>query len=366
MTDAIIIRKLPPVWFIRSLNGFRSGLTWLNQQLFPSSFVLYERFLAFWFLPALRVAAELDIAGILNRGPKTLQELAELTATDQQALFRMMRALASQKVFKRRKDGRYINTSLSKVLVEGKGSLRYMVMQHLGTINWSVFNELSYSIKSGKSAFSKVFDKKIYEYLAENEVESTLFDRSMTNLTEIGIEPFLSAYNFKQCKNIADIGGGEGLLLASILYENKNASGILFDLPEGLNNAEVILAKYGVRERVKIIRGNFFETAPAGFETYLLKNILHNWGDPDCIRILANIRNAMEENGRILILEMLLDEGNFASFGKLLDLQMMVFMEDGRERTKNEFGELLEKAGLKINRIIKTIAPFSIIEAVKD
>jgi hypothetical protein len=365
MTDAIIIRKLPPVWFIRALNGFRSGLTWLNGKLFPSSVVLYERFLAFWFLPALRVAAEMDIAGILNEGPKNLQELAERTGTDPEALFRMLRALASQKVFKRRKDGRYINTSLSKVLIEGRGSLRYMVMQHLGTINWTVFNELSYSIKSGKSAFSNVYGKKIYDFLSENPVESTLFDRSMTNLTQIGIEPFLSAYNFSKCKTIADIGGGEGLLLASILYQNKNAQGVLFDLPEGLNNAEVILKKYGVRDRVQVIPGNFFDTAPAGFETYLLKNILHNWGDAECVSILSNIRSSMDPQGRILILEMILDEGNNNSIGKLLDLQMMVFMEHGKERTSKEFEQLLEGSGLKTNRIYKTIAPFSIIEAVK-
>ena len=366
MTNAIIIRKLPPVWSVRILNRFRSGLIWLNGKLFPSSIVLYERFLFFWFLPALRVAAELDIAGILNKEPKTVGELAVLTGTDPEALLRLMRALASQKVFKKRKDGRYINTSLSRVLIEGKGSLRYMVMQHLGTINWSVFNDLSYSIKTGKSAFSKVFGKKIYDFLAENPEESSLFDKSMTNLTEIGIEPFLSAYNFKKCKTIADIGGGEGLLLASILYINKNATGILFDLPEGLNNAKNILHKYGISDRVKIIEGNFFESAPEGYETYLLKNILHNWGDADCIRILTNIRKSMMENGKILILEMMLDEGNTSSFGKLLDLQMMVFMDSGKERTRKEFELLLGQSGLKINRIIQTIAPFSIIEAVKN
>ena len=366
MSNAIMIRKLPPVWFVQALNGFRSGLTWLNGKLFPSSIVLYERFLFFWFLPALRVAAELDIAGILEKEPKTIGELATLTGSDPVALLRLMRALASQRVFKKRKDGRYVNTSLSKVLVEGKGSLRYMVMQHLGTINWSVFNDLSYSVRSGKSAFSKVFGKKIYEFLAENPEESILFDKSMTNLTEIGIEPFLSAYNFRKCRTIADIGGGEGLLLASILYINKNATGILFDLPEGLNNANNILRKYGVHDRVKIIEGNFFDFVPEGYETYLLKNILHNWGDADCIRILSNTRRSMMENGKILILEMMLDEGNKASFGKLLDLQMMVFMESGKERTRKEFEILLGQSGLLINRIIPTIAPFSIIEAVKN
>jgi hypothetical protein len=185
----------------------------------------------------------------------------------------------------------------------------------------------------------------------------------MTNLTEIAIEPILSAVNFSRYSVIADIGGGEGLLLSSILYKNGNARGILFDLQEVMKGAGNILQRFGVADRIQVIPGNFFETAPAGADAYLLKNILHNWSIEACITILNNIRNAMPEDGRILIFEMLLNEGNAASIGKLIDLQMMVFMEDGKERTVNEFEELLYQAGLKIIRIIPTISPISMIEA---
>jgi hypothetical protein len=366
MNNDIHIRKLPPVWFIGALNAFRSFLVWLNMRLYPSSVVLYEKFTALWFLPAIRVAAELDIAGLLATGPKSIEELARLTETDQDSLFRMMRALASQEVFKKRKDGLYINTPMSKALIEGKDSLRYMIMQHLGTLNWQVLNELSYSIKTGKTAFSKIHSKRIYDYLSENPKESALFDRSMTNLTEIVIEPVLSSVNFSRYPVIADIGGGEGLLLSSILYKNKNSSGILFDLPEGMMGADPILQRFGVTDRVRKVHGNFFETAPSGADAYLLKNILHNWSTPECVEILSIIRNAMPDHGRILILEMMLDEGNETSYGKLIDLQMMVFMQDGRERTRKEFESLVQQAGLRINRIIHTVAPISVIEAVKN
>ena len=160
-----VIRKLPPVWFIRALNSFRSGLLKLHRMTFPASVVMYERFTSFWVLAAIRVAAELDIAGILEKKSLSIGQLAERTGSDPQALFRMMRALSSENIFKRTKDGLYKNTKLSKVLTEGKGSLRYTLMQHLGTINWTIFNDLSYSIKTGKSAFSKVYGMKIYEYL---------------------------------------------------------------------------------------------------------------------------------------------------------------------------------------------------------
>ncbi len=364
MADPIVIRKLPPVWFIRALNAFRSGLLRLHRMTFPANVVLYERFTSLWVLPAIRVAAELDIAGILEKGPLTIEQLVARTGSDKEALLRLMRALASENIFKKTKDGLYKNTPLSIVLTDGKGSLRHMLMQHLGTVNWTVLNELSYSIKTGKSAFSKVYGMKIYDYLSQHPEASSLFDRSMTNLSEISIEPILSAIDFNNYPVIADIGGGEGLLLSSILYKHKNCRGILFDLPEGLTNAETIFEKFGVAGRIQVIPGSFFTTAPAGADVYLLKNVIHNWSLEESVKILTNIRNVMPPHGKILIIEMILDEENHASFGKLIDLQMMVFMEKGKERTRKEFESLLQQAGLRINRIIPTIAPVSIIEAV--
>jgi hypothetical protein len=364
MADHIVIRKLPPVWFIKAINSFRSWLLWLHRKTFPANIVLYERFTSLWVLSAIRVAAELDIAGILEKEPLSVEQLAERTGSDREALYRMMRALASEKIFKKTRNGLYRNTSLSKVLTDGKGSIRYTLMQHLGNLNWGTLNHLSYSIHTGKSAFSEVYGMKIYDYLSQNPAESALFDRSMTNLSEISIEPILSAVDFSNYPVIADIGGGEGLLLSSILYKYKNSRGILYDLPEGMIHAETIFEKYGVADRIEVIQGSFFDSAPAGADVYLLKNVIHNWSFEDCLKILTNIRKIMPRHGKILIIEMILDEENHPSLGKLIDIQMMVFMENGKERTRKEFGSLLEHSGLRISRIIPTIAPISIIEAV--
>jgi DNA-binding Lrp family transcriptional regulator len=364
MPNPIIIHKLPPVWFIRILIAFRNGLLKIHRSTFPANVVMYERLTSFWVLAAIRVAAELDIAGILEKGPLTIEKLAENTGSDPDALFRMMRALVSEGIFKLNRKGLYKNTFQSKVLAEGKGSLRQTMMQHLGTLNWTVFNDLSYCIRTGKSAFSKVYGLKIYDYLAEHKLESELFDRSMTNLSEISIEPILNAFDFSNYPLIADIGGGEGLLLSSILYKTKHSKGILFDLPEGLANSKAILEKYGVTGRVEVVEGSFFTAAPAGADAYILKNILHNWSQEDSVRILTNIRKNMPPHAKILILEMILGEDSLPFFGKLIDLQMMVFMEAGKERTLKEFDELLHQSGLKLNKVIPTIAPISIIEAV--
>ena len=365
MNDDIHIRKLPPVWFIKALSSFRNLLLLINRRLFPSRMVLYEHFQYFWLLPCLRVASELDIAGIINDKPMTISELAEKTGSDPEYLFRIMRALSGNGIFKLSKDGKYSNSPMSKALVDGKGSLRYVILQHLGSFNWSSFNELAYSVRTGEDAVRKVFGKGIYEYLSENREESEIFDRSMTNLTELVIEPLLSVYNFSKCRTIADIGGGEGLLLSAILYKNPNLKGILFDLQEGLVRAETILKKYKVNERIQTIPGDFFESAPVGADIYLLKNILHNWSEEDCVRILNNIKDVLPENGKILIIEMVIEEDNKPSFGKLIDIQMMVFMKKGKERTRKEYEALIRKSGLRINKIIPTISPVSLIEAVR-
>ena len=365
MNDEIHFRKLPPVWFIRVLSTFRYWLLLLNRRLFPANVVLYEHFQYFWLLPCLRVAAELDIAGIINDRPLEITKLAEKTGADQEYLFRILRALTSNGIFKLRKDGKYTNSPMSRAMVDGNGSLRFMIMQHLGSFNWSAFNELPYSVRTGEDAVQKVYGKRIYDYLSENRGESELFDRSMTNLAELSIEPVLSAYDFSKQGTIADIGGGEGLLLSAILYVNPKVRGILYDLPEGLSSAKTILKKYNVTDRVEITPGDFFESAPSGATIYLLKNIIHNWSDEDCIRILKNIKEVLPENGKILIIEMMIEEDNKPSFGKLIDIQMMVIMNKGKERTRQEYKALLTKAGLKINRIIPTISPLSLIEATR-
>lgn len=366
MNEDFKIRKLPPVWFIRSISIFRSMLLRLYRKTFPPTVVLYENFQIFWLLPCIRIAAELNIAGILKDGPKSIDELSVITDTHSDSLYRVMRALSSQGIFREKKGKIFTNTSLSGPMTEGKGSLRYMIMQHLGHINWSVFNELQYSVKTGKDAFTKVFGKHIYEYLSENQSESDLFEKSMTNLTELAIEPLLSVYDFSRYRTIADIGGGEGFLLASILFQHKNVNGILFDLPEGLKNAPAIFRQFNVSNRARIVSGDFMETAPDGADAYLLKNVIHNWSNDQCMRILSNIRDVLPLHGKILVVEMMIREDNKPSFGKLIDIQMLVFMRSGKERTLNEFQELFAGAGLKINRIVPTIAPFSLLEVIKS
>jgi SAM-dependent methyltransferase len=188
----------------------------------------------------------------------------------------------------------------------------------------------------------------------------------MSNLSDIGLAPILKAYRFSQYQTIADIGGGEGFFIANILKENPGVRGILFDLKEPVTLAPALFEQYQVQDRIKIIEGNFFEQIPTGADLYLMKNVIHNWDDLQCINILRNIHQAMSPDSRIVIIEMIVSKDNRQELAKLLDIQMLANMPGGKERTRSEFNTLLENSGFRLTRIVETIAPICLIEAKKS
>ncbi|MCX6268667.1 MAG: methyltransferase [Bacteroidetes bacterium] len=218
----------------------------------------------------------------------------------------------------------------------------------------------------GKDPFRDKDGKETYAFLKDHPEEYLVFDKSMSNLSDLGLAPVLSAYDFSPFKTITDIGGGEGFLLANILHINPESRGILFDTPEALEKASEMLGRYQVENRTTIISGNFFNTIPETGDLYILKNIIHNWSDQQSVDLLTKISQSMVQNGRLLIIEMVVPPGNKPSLSKLLDIQMMATMAGGKERTALEYRKLLEQSGLTLTRIIPTIAPISLIEARKN
>jgi len=162
-------------------------------------------------------------------------------------------------------------------------------------------------------------------------------------------------------RKLVDIAGGHGLLLAEILKANPHMQGVLFDLPSVIEGAGALLEKEGVRSRVELASGDFFKSVPAGADAYVMKHIIHDWDDEHSIRILKNIGTAMNQGGKVLIIEMIVPEGNKPSPAKAMDLQMLI-MESGKERTKEEYRRLLEAAGFRLTRIVPTKSPYSLIE----
>jgi len=313
----------------------------------------------------LYVVTDLNIADLLKNGPKPVSELAEITKTHEQSLYRVMRALASRGIFKENRDETFQLTAISKKLKEGKGSWKYFVLQHLGNNNWELLKELDYSVKTGKNSAEKVLGMSVFEYLDKNPDRNEIFNRSMSSSSDIASAAIISAYNFSGFKNIIDIGGGQGYLLSAILSKNTLAQGIVFDLPNAVSGTMENFEKFDVVDRAQAKPGDFFAEVPKGGDVYILKSILHDWEDNDCVRILKNIHSAINENGKLLVVEFIIENNNKPSISKMSDIQMLVSTKGGRERTVQEFKEIFTEAGFNIRRVINTVAPFCIIEGMK-
>ncbi len=359
-------QSLPPKWIVKAIHRLREALLKIHDRTFPGNVVLYEKFQYLYLLPSLYVAAELNIAGLLKDGHKQITTLANESDSDSESLYRVMRALASHHIFREGNNKTFANTRLSKPLMDGDGSLRQMLRHHLGKLNWQITGELLECVRTGEDGFNQNYNQNIYDYLAGNPINYETFDRSMSDLSSLGMAPLLQAYNFSSVKTLADVGGGEGFLLANVLKNYPAIQGILFDLPAALIKAKDILQQYDVMNRVTITEGNFLESIPEGADGYMLKNILHNWNDEVCITILSNIRKVMPENGKVIIIEMIIPETNKASAAKMIDIQMLTSMPGGRERSRKEFESLIRRAGLLLCREYSTIAPVSIIEACRN
>jgi hypothetical protein len=186
----------------------------------------------------------------------------------------------------------------------------------------------------------------------------------MTNFSAAVSAAVVNAYDFSGIRKLVDVGGGHGLLLASILEKYPQMRGVLFDAPSVFEGAKEVIEAQGVGGRCEAVGGDFFASVPAGSDAYIMKHIIHDWDDERALTILRNGQQGMTENGKLLVAEMVILEGNAASLGKLLDLEILLFLHS-YERTEAEYRALFERAGFKLTRIVPTLSPHSVIEAVR-
>jgi len=358
--------RLPPRWLVNAIQSFRTTLLTIHNRIFPSNVVLYEHFQALYLLPALYVAAELNVAQLIRNGKRSVNSLAVELNVNRDALYRVMRALASKGIFREGPRQTFSLTTLARPLLDDTGSLRHMLRHHLSPQNWELIGNLLDTVKTGEDACNRIHSKNIYDYLAGYPERYRIFDKSMSDLSSMGLAPILQAYRFSGLKTLADIGGGEGFMLANVLKLQPGLKGILFDLPATMEKARKRFQEHGLLDRVDLIEGDFMQRVPEGADGYLLKNILHNWDDTTANRILSNIRQAMTDHARVIIIDMVVPENNLPSASKMIDIQMLASMPGGRERTRKEFEHLLVEASLRLTKVYRTIAPVCIIEARRN
>jgi hypothetical protein len=331
----------------------------------PSPPVLFQMASGYWTSQAIYVAAKLGVADLLNDGPQSCVTLATATGADAPSLFRLMRALASVGVFSHVHRDCFALSPLAECLrSDVPGTLRAMVMT-IGEIHYHACGNLLHSVQTGSPAFNNVFGTSLFDYLQQDACAADTFNQGMTNLSSMLAYAVLMAYDFTGISSILDIGGGEGKLLQTILEVNPEMEGAVFDLPTTIETTTQKLNNNTGVGRCSYIAGDFFESVPPGADAYLLCQVVHDWDDDRAVTILKNCRKAMGKNKRILLVEMVVPETNIDSFSKLLDLNMLV-MTGGRERTKAEFRTLLAASGFMLTKIVPTMAPQSVIEAIAN
>jgi len=310
------------------------------------------------------VAAKLGIADLLKDGSKSVDELASKVGAHPRALYRILRALASIGIFAEVGDRKFELTALAEPLQDRvPGSVRARAIMNGAEVYWKPWGDLLNCVKTGDPPFNRVFGMSFWEYLTRNAEAGTIFNKSMSAMTEQSANAVVEAYDFSGVNRVIDLAGGRGALIAAILKRYPQAQGVLTDLPPVANEAKAFIESEGLEDRCEIIGGDYFESVPSGADIYILKSIIQGEEDYGVVAILKNCRRAMGNQARLLIVDLIMSPHGSPSPANVYDVHMWV-TGGGLLRTEEEFGALFEKAGFKLNRVLPTRSELSIIEGV--
>ena len=300
-------------------------------------------------------------------GPKTSEELGQVTKTHAQSIYRLLRALASFGIFAEDETGRFGLTPRAEMLRTGvPGSIRAYAIVIGEEWHWRMWGGILHSVKTGEPAFDQLFGMEFQDYYDQNPDVAKNFDGAMVSVLAMTDAAIMTNYDLSPMHKVVDVGtgGGDGSLIASILKKNPNVEGIFFDLEPRIETARDIIKAEGVEERCELIAGDVFKSFPSGGDAYILKNLIHDYDDERAATLLKNCHDAIAENGKLLVVEMIIPPGNEPSLGKIVDVEALIMSAGAIERTEAQYRELFEKAGFKVTNVVSTRSPMSIIDAV--
>ena len=313
---------------------------------------------------SLSGVARLGVADHMDGTPMPVEEIAAKASAHAPSLYRVMRMLAGFGVFREGPPRHFALTPIGELLrTDAPGSLRAMAMMFGEEFSTRAYEHIAACLRTGTDGVGKAYGKHIWEVLAERPGQCETFQNAMTNSTAVAAQAIVEAYDFSAIKRLADVGGGHGLLLASILRAYPDMEGVLFDRPEVVASAPK--AQFaGCEGRIAVEAGSFFERVPDGCDAYLMKHIIHDWSDEHCRTILTLMREKLPPHGRVLLCELVVTGEPGPTPAKMLDIEMLVMTVGGRERTEEEFAALFAASGLRLSRIVPTGRPIAVIEAV--
>jgi DNA-binding Lrp family transcriptional regulator len=333
-------------------------------QTAPSpSAVMTQMMAGFQVSQALYVIAKLDIPTLLDDGPLGVQELAERTGAHQPALRRLIRTLTPLGIFTTR-DGDVSTTPLGAVLSRNHPESMHAFIRFWMETHYLPFSTLLHTVRTGEVGTTRYLGKPFFEWITDDPDRAELMSRAMADVTAGLRTGMFDDYELPAGDVVADIGGGDGSILLTLLKDRPERRGIVFDLPAITPTADASIAREGLADRVETVAGDFLKEVPTA-DIYILGFILHDWDDETCGRILQSIRAAAKPGARLLIIEGVVPPGDEPHLIKMIDLTMLGLLP-GREREADEYRDLLATNGFTLDRIVGTVSPLSIIEATVD
>ena len=312
---------------------------------------------------AVAVAASLGVADALAAGPRSSAALASALSCDPAALYRLLRLLAATGVLEEDEEQRFSLTPTGDLLrTDAPGSMREPAILQGRPEVLAAYGKLEHAIRTGENAFEAQFGESIWQWRGRQPEQSSQFNRTMAAWSAMVAPALAAAFDFGSVGTVADIGGGSGTLLAGVLAAHPTLRGIVFDQPPVVEEAEPVLELAGVRGRAELVGGDFFVDVPSA-DAYVMKSILHDWDDEECVRITRTIRGRAGASARLLIVERVLGGPNDDLQGKLSDIHMLV-MPGGVERTLDEWRNLLARGGWTLQRTQRLAAGWDLLEAV--
>jgi hypothetical protein len=358
--------SMPPSLVIRAILWLRRQLMGAANALVPAEVRIWEMTFGAGVTEAIGVIARRGIADKLANGPLSAVELAAQTGLQSDALHRLMRGMATIGVFTLDGEGRFANNRYSEALRAGRLShLRDYCLYFSSRSNLQAWHDIEETLKSGKNAFERVHGMSVWEWFDRHPDERETFARAMMGMTTADAPMIARLYPWREVKRVCDVGGGRGTLLSELLIRHPHLTGVLCDGAGVIESARRLLDKRGVSARVQLVPGSFFDAVPIGADAYVLKNILHDWDDARSLHILGVVRKAMQKRQRLILCETLTERNDVAGLGALADLQMMAVCGDGRERSRDEYAELLAKSGFRVGRVLPS-PTVSVIEAIAE
>ena len=310
------------------------------------------------------VAAKLNVADKLIKGPLTIDELAASTCSHAPSLYRVLRTLASIGIFREISDRRFELTPLAEGLrTDVRGSVHGTAVCYSEGWWWDSWGRLYDTVKTGETAFDRLHGMGLFDYLQGHPDAENVFAGHMASVTDLIARAVVDTYDFSEAASVCDVGGGNGVLLREILRKHAHLQGVLFDQVAVVAGGKEKMAEAAVLDRCQFVGGDFFDSVPAGADIYLLKNVIHDWDDVRAARILRNCRRAMPRHAKLLVIDFVIPPANQPSLGKIWDMTMMVIVK-GIERTEEEHRRLLQAGGFKLGRLVDLPIEIDMIEAL--